>query len=74
MPDLHQLIILISGSLSAFIENLDKVGSKDSVTFKLTAEACAEFKNYEQMFRQAKSSIAYMYNSYLSKQDKEIFV
>ena len=74
MPDIHQLIILLSGSLSTFIEKLDKIGPKDSVTFKLTTEACAEFEDYEQMFRQAQSNITYMYNSYQSKQDKEIFV
>lgn len=74
MPDLHQLIILLSGSLSAFIEKMDKIGPKDSIIFKLTAEACAEFEDYEQMFRRAKSNIAYVYNSYQNKQDKEILV
>lgn len=74
MPDLYQLIILLSSSLSIFIESLDKIGPKDSVTFKLTVVACAEFGYYEQMFQQFKSSIAYMYNSYQSKLDKEILV
>ncbi len=71
MPDIHQQIILHSAALADFIEALDKIGPKDSVTFKLTEKACAVFIMYESIFQQVKANISELY-ARENKQGKEI--